>query len=676
MADAKSREQQQQEWWDRWWGEDFSWAGLAAKSVGRSIIGSGLNGKRTLQDYWRCDPASGVVRDDAAMLAAGELAECEGALFHIAHLPAKSKAGAATWKADLNHENWARLEQKLGARLAAGAETKVDVVGDAEGPDGRTQLGGCVLRGIPSQPRGSESPLHLEARRMAVLGVADYRGHHFGPGARFDRASFSGDASFIGASFSGYASFDSASFSGEASFNIASFSGYASFDGASFSGDARFVSASFSGGCFVSASFSRDASFNIASFSGDACFDRASFSGDARFDSASFNGEARFERASFSGDASFVGANFSGNAIFDSASFTGVARFLDAKFKGKAYFQVKAFEKAATFQRCLFDELVWFDGANFKGDMDFTAAVFDKLASFEKITWPQDCRHWHSAFDDVLFRSKLQLTGAGFRAFAAFDGATLERGVQLDDPETEEEANRSFRAERKAASASAKRDGADFENLENEVRKERDKDKANPVKQSEINSHIRAQREERLRQLERGCRVLKLAMDYSSNKTREQMLYRFELQARRAQRKLRFGEKTFSDLYAAASDYGASIWRPFAALAVLIAAFGGGFWGLAAALDPLFDARLLAGDLAAQLWATLDFSWGNVFKPLSALSEDAASVRDGSMIDLLLTETGDGWPLVVRMIATLQSLLAIVLAFLFALAVRRRFQIS
>ena len=273
--------------------------------------------------------------------------------------------------------------------------------------------------------------------------------------------------------------------------------------------------------------------------------------------------------------------------------------------------------------------------------MDFTAALFESLASFERIEWPEKAVHWHGAFDQALFRGTPVFTGAGFKSFAAFDGATLERGVFLDDV-SESEAAATFRAERKQAIELGKSEKA-------------------------LN--------QRLGELERGCRVLKQAMEQASNKSREQMFYRFELMARRAQRGLPFGEKTFSYLYALASDYGASMWRPFAALAALIVAFAGVYWGFAAALDPFVPAQLLAGDWAAQMWSALDFSWANVFKPLSALSSDAVA-KDGSMMKLLLTQGGDGYAFGVRMIATLQSILAIVLAFLFALAVRRRFQIT
>jgi hypothetical protein len=76
MAEARTRQEIEAAWWARWRAQDFSWAGLARKPLGANLMGKmhgGLHAERTLQEYWRRDPASGAVRDDAAMEAAGEL---------------------------------------------------------------------------------------------------------------------------------------------------------------------------------------------------------------------------------------------------------------------------------------------------------------------------------------------------------------------------------------------------------------------------------------------------------------------------------------------------------------------------------------------------------------------------------------------------------------------------
>ena len=164
-------------------------------------------------------------------------------------------------------------------------------------------------------------------------------------------------------------------------------------------------------------------------------------------------------------------------------------------------------------------------------------------------------------------------------------------------------------------------------------------------------------------------------MGRASDKSREQMFYRFEVLARRERRERRgmpWGEKFFSRLYGHASDYGASMARPLGWLIVLIGLFGVGFffWAYALGLVGAGDRRI---DVITAAWQAFDLSWANVFKPLFALSADAQV--EGSLGDRLLGATP--WvAFAVRAAATIQSLLAIVLAFLFALAVRRRFQIN
>ncbi len=667
MAGTKTREQLEAEWWAWWWDADFTWDGLAKRNLKGWVVADGSlreadsgriygqpapdapapveGNQATLQDYWRADPATGRLRADSEM---GEewVAAPDQPLFHRIHLPLAWKDGTPTGKADWADDS---LDSLAGPRLIAATDTawRGEIWGRSiTDADGRGQLGGAVLLSGLTHLVGNTRP-HLSV-----------------------------DAS--GTNFVRTAIFESATFSGDADFNNATFSSNATFAGATFSGDARFEGATFSEGAhFDSSGFSGDADFNNATFSSNATFAGATFSSSATFDGATFSGYARFNGATFSGDARFEGATFSGAARFSYATFSGDARFDDSGFHHSADFKNASFEKAASFQRCLFAELAWFDGSAFRSDMDFTAAVFDRLASFERIAWPDAARDWHSAFDQTLFRGTLNLYSAGVKAFAALDGTTLERGLQFDEAD-ESAAQKTFRAERAGAIAAAKADAGAFETSENERRTEAAKAanaKPVPVSKAEKQAWQAAERDARLRELERGLRVLKLAMEKSSNKSREQLFYRFELQARRAQKKLPLGEKTFSYLYAASSDYGASMWRPFVALTVLIAAFAAIFyaWGYG------FDAAALKVDGWNGVFQALDLSWSNVFKPLSALStENDFRDKNALAFRLLYNDAGgvDGQGFAVRALSTLQSLLALVLAFLFALAVRRRFQIS
>ena len=170
--------------------------------------------------------------------------------------------------------------------------------------------------------------------------------------ARFDGATFTGDAWFGSATFSGGAEFDGATFSGGASFGQATFSGDASFGSATFSGDAWFVGATFSDAAFIGATFS-DAAFIGTTFSGRASFGQATF-GRATFSGATFSGDALFGGVTFSGAAEFDEATFSGAAELDGVTFSGAARFDGATFTGDARFDGTIFSGAARFDGATF----------------------------------------------------------------------------------------------------------------------------------------------------------------------------------------------------------------------------------------------------------------------------------------------------------------------------------
>ncbi|MEZ5945311.1 MAG: pentapeptide repeat-containing protein [Hyphomonas sp.] len=690
--------------------------------------------KATVQDYWRADPVTGRLRPDAAM--AGEFVVVDGKrTYHTVHLPLAYEDGSETGKADWSIEV---LDELIGLRKSAATETAFGGERDFREPvgaDGRAQFqGGVWFRAKGNLGRHSvrydfaKFIGDAEFERSSFLGDVSFNNAFFAGRSNFHNVKFLGESSFTAATFSADAFFNKSTFAGKADFDRAYFLGNAGFENVTFSEYASFVIASVSGDAdFGGARFQEYASFNKVTFLGEVCFSRAKFSagirfngaevggvarfggvsctkhffaeyvrfssdadfgssefqGEVRFDSSTFAGDTDFQYATFAGDISFQHATFSGTARFSEsnisgeshfagttfsedvhfnrAKFTGNTIFSDVNFRGKVSFSEGVCHRRISLQRSTFAGLVWFKEFSFCGPMDFTAAVFDKLVSFKNIKWPQDCRHWHGAFDQALFRGTLNLYGAGFRSFAAFDGATLERGIQLDETD-EAAARKTFRSELNQAVEASTVDGEDFKS-------------GKSVSKREIAGHTKQQREHRLRELERGCRVLKLAMEQASHKSREQLLYRFELQARRAQKRLPPGEKTFSYLYSWVSDYGASMVRPFIALFLMMAVFAAGFVGWDFAVDP----QPVSDGWFARAVQAADLSWGNVFKPLSALStENDFKDKNALAFRLLYDEEGgvDLYGFGIRAVSTVQSLFAIVLAFLLALAVRRRFQIS
>jgi hypothetical protein len=395
MAAPQTDDERDRAWWAAWRKRDFSWDGLTThewvgwvvtadrrvvlEATGHdygdprpTVVRPVAGGAATLQDYWRADPSTGLLRSDAEM--GDELVAVAGQpAYHRAHLPLAYEDGTPTgkgaWAAD-------SLDALVNARLRAAFETQGQ-------PDARAQFLGGIWLCAPAHrdDSGSLPALRYDSarfadnadfREVAFSGNAYFREAAFSGNAYFSEAAFSGDAYFSEAAFSGNAYFSEAAFSGDAYFSEAAFSGYADFSEAAFSGDAYFSEAAFSG----------YADFSEAAFSGYADFSEAAFSGYADFREAAFSGYADFREVAFSGNAYFSEAAFSGYAYFSEAAFSGDAYFSEAAFSGNAYFSEAAFSGNAYFSEAAFSGNAYFREAAFSGNADFREAAFSGYADF------------------------------------------------------------------------------------------------------------------------------------------------------------------------------------------------------------------------------------------------------------------------------------------------------
>jgi Pentapeptide repeats (9 copies) len=143
--------------------------------------------------------------------------------------------------------------------------------------------------------------------------------------ARFDWATFQGDARFNSVAFQQHSSFFKATFQTTTVFAGVAFQAGAEFSETTFHGLAAFYHTIFqskhSSAMFRKATFKGDAVFRTVAFEGDAWFDDATFQGDAMFEEATFQGGAAFHDATFQDYAGFGGMTFQGYAGFDGATF-------------------------------------------------------------------------------------------------------------------------------------------------------------------------------------------------------------------------------------------------------------------------------------------------------------------------------------------------------------------
>lgn len=725
-------------WWRDWFSEDFSWAGLASKTIKEfGPHSTGPHGVDTLQAYWRLDYASdnGRLRTDQEMRKTGELVDgpdCK--TYHIAHLPTRNEQGdTAGWKADWAEKDWERLNQVLSARMDAASDLIVPYITETTSErlakpnfETRALLVGAVIRDTPAPTRPPDRQpsriWHAVFAGARFLAVADFRRAEFSGGdANFSRATFSGGgAKFCGAQFSGgKADFSKARFLLEdADFSDANFAGgEADFSGASFlRANAVFRYAHFSGGrtSFSSVFFMENtANFTGAHFSGgNASFVYARFWGhyawfaDARFS----GGPASFRGAEFSiGHAFFSGAHFSGgDAIFHSTNFAGgEAYFSGVNFSGgRADFSEAIFAGgSARFDHSQFSggnadfSSAQFSGggavftnAHFSGPAFFVDLAFENSEHREPVNNSQAESRWRDAFLGARFQRGLDWSDSPFYAISAFNGAEIEG--HLNYPRLSEKSSKN-EFEKKAFRL---------------ARQVRTKERNWPRWLKSFVSADKHERRRALEALEGGARTLKRAMKAHHDPHREQLFFRFELRARRAQDGISPLEVVASWLYEITSDYGASIARPFlwiffltgisgfvyafigSQTATMQAVYGPSLW------DQLPDGFGLAIQNLAQpfsVFSSVTLSESGWVKDLHAATSEYSSAPyvqptlETGLSDSFFQSLRDnvasffyrlgrvfiGWN-GIALLCVAQSFFSIIFLFLFALGVRRKFQIN
>jgi hypothetical protein len=173
--------------------------------------------------------------------------------------------------------------------------------------------------------------------------------------------------------------------------------------------------------------FPKSAHFASATFSDDAYFDTATFTDVARFDTATFTDVARFTSATFSGVADFDSATFSGTADFRSATFSGVANFTSATFSGLADFDTATFSGNAYFPMAAFSGDARFDNATFSGFAAFGSVTFSCNAIFPMAAFSGD-----AYFGNVIFSSNANFYGATLGKRAVFVNAEMRSQTDFD----------------------------------------------------------------------------------------------------------------------------------------------------------------------------------------------------------------------------------------------------
>ncbi len=206
---------------------------------------------------------------------------------------------------------------------------------------------------------------------------------------RFSDFVFPTGTSFDGAHFGNGVHFERARFGFGARFVGARFGIWANFDYARFGFGADFEGAHFgSGARFVGARFGKEAGFDGARFGFGADFDDAHFGNGAHFDGTRFGDNVCFDGAIFSEETRFHGASFKGHAYFRAPNTVARVDTNDGIRRGVASTEALVEERLMetvgdTFSR------IFFNGAHFEGVADFSGRSFKGPVSFRNATFHQ-----------------------------------------------------------------------------------------------------------------------------------------------------------------------------------------------------------------------------------------------------------------------------------------------
>jgi uncharacterized protein YjbI with pentapeptide repeats len=620
-------------WWQAWRTQDFSWDGLAAKP--------GHDG-HSLQDYWRSE--------------GGDLITEPGThrRWTRFHCPFVFADGTPSPKAQWTEVQWQAMRMAVKTRLARGSEAEP-----------------CLLTGAVLD-RLAEPEEVCRGDRDGDFWLAA-SGAYLRDGCDFTCAGFAGVA-FNAAWFGGEALFNGARLD-NADFSQTTFRRAAHFADAEFAGRIRFARAVLCDwGYFHKAHF-----FGAPSPSGEpADFSGAWFCGELDFSEADFECEAVFNGAQFAGRTNFYGACFEDRALFDDvaclenihfykAAFVRRLTINNARFYGKANFEgVTDGDPIALSPQPILLTVQPGDETVLSGELSpGTGPTPRSFLALPKLLAKDAVFYQDANFSNRDLLSPSTFEGAQFHNTARFHGSQVHANVSFH--------NASFRDALTQTAGKLPPLPEDLLRLRFCTSDDSDYKawrKAYLARRSEAlksqftaNSFFDA--------LEASYRTLKQMMEDRRDRIREGEFFTLELLARRKRKDVPWWERSFSWLYSTFADYGNSIFRPLMALLVSLVLFTWIYFQAGEAQTPV--AAVSGGQIGHALSA-FNFAWHNAFAPFSALNT-ARTGNEDAWLDAVMSGN-EGFAVTAKITATLQSMLTLLLAFLFALAARRRFQIN
>jgi uncharacterized protein YjbI with pentapeptide repeats len=598
----------------KWWADWFD-ANYSWDALQYKKIGGqgGILGEATLQEYWRRDPSDpNTIRDDNAMRSANEL--IPGPDGRLWHIAHLPDRFQDGTETWKTDLQSARWDQ-LDAIVQARLRRATDSRVDRSEWDQRPRKEGrALLSGVILRgiPTSDAGTNEIHIRADR-MGVL---GHNF-----VRSVAFQAGADFSATYFRAMANFYDCGFS---NFSLA---GAIFMDGSwmynnRHGGQMDCRETIFLGSMWVTSEFAQKVDFSHAKFLESASFSNSQFSLECRFEGTKFFDDADFSGASFAAAAEFPAAEFFGQAIFkgeptkdESSSTTHDVNLSIAAQNQEAG------------ERAIRGEII-------------TPATDNvlKRRSFRQVNFTRAIFHGISDFSNRTFLAETDFSYSRFNRLAKFHDARLHQDTSF--------ASAHFATPSEPASPDDEAADGSLRTLQ--------------------------RRDRHFEQYERAFRTLKLAMEELRARREEARFFRMELRARRSRpsssgrgpKEIGKTEKVVSHLYELTGDFGESLLRP---LLWLLALWGAMAVGYGFAVGDLPFSCVVLAQPDCSISPSVAIAAERTWLPFVAQSAPSAQWWHEA------TSGAQPWAAILDV---LHRVSATVLIFLFALAARRKFQIS
>ena len=412
---------------------------------------------------------------------------------------------------------------------------------------------------------------------------------------------------------------------------------------------------------FRRCSFLRDVDFSRCTFTDSMNFEGTVFRAASNFAEVKFEKSVDFQRTGFSGPADFELCEFGDRAEFQ-CNFSAGASFTRASFNDRVSFQGGVYVYAR-YNECRFQNVANFRGYSFEAMADFDGARFDGIAYFMNANFSQGASFnngrfaTETSFVCSAFGGPISFVKAEFQGNADFTGGKVHKSS--DAFAVADFSNTLFARDARFSN----RTFADRTNFRGAVFKKAPKFHNSQLHQDTVFRSARFL--DLSSEAEQAYRTLKLAMEADRARFEQSEFFALEQTCRRKRlwEDRRWAEWVTSGAYALSARYGQSFLRPIACIFVFLFLF--------ALIYLLIAQTTISDENPMSVNDAVAFAFEQVFRPFHIWASGPRVSHEEWVVAVLSSS-----PLLLRLTATIHSLVTLGLFAISLVALRRRFHMA